>query len=716
MAGLIESIVDDIARAVGQRVTERVSGGGSSIGGGNTVANVPPLNAPSGGGATGGGYPTQFTAAAPTYNARGVISNVGAVATAIASLPDTRQIVNMQLATSQAAAMGVGGGTTAGVIALQRQLAARGTMTSPTDAPIALQQAGLLGMGGSNTGAYLNSLSTISNLMPGLGGSAAASAYMSMQNPTNVNMLRMFGINMRNLQTGKANDINSVVNEIWGFLNRTKNTTGPITSEDINISLMPGNFLDRFLSQFGGDANMQQALVQALYAKAGGAKTFNKQELRRLGFTTEAITKESEAIAAKQDKMTVTTDAMVTGFEAATTVVKFFTEQLTKAVEAVEGPLGFLLQGYYTAKGFVSGVLKRADGGPTQTNKPYIIGERGPEVFVPETDGYIIPNHHLPDGMRANLRRMTYSYNADDSSLVTGKGRIPRAKGSDIRRWATSFLAEIGAPITDDNLKAIGMWAQREGGWSQNSAAYNPLNTTLPLPGSWSMNDVGVKGYRTFEEGIRATVATLEGNRADQRGYTAILNALRGNAGVVSVLSAVNASAWRAGESAASNYNFKGIRPLWEVGGKSSGYIDIPMFSGSGSSSSNQSPFSSQSPFLKGSFGIGSGSMFMGGVADYISSLRAKGNFGDLLANQQATLARKASGGRVSGGTPYMVGEMGAEQFVPDGSNPSMGQVINYGGVTVKFEIPEGMTDERLFKKFKELLELDGINRKARGR
>lgn len=37
----------------------------------------------------------------------------------------------------------------------------------------------------------------------------------------------------------------------------------------------------------------------------------------------------------------------------------------------------------------------KADGGPVQKNKLYIVGERGPEFFVPNQNGEIIPNHKL---------------------------------------------------------------------------------------------------------------------------------------------------------------------------------------------------------------------------------------------------------------------------------------------------------------------------------
>ena len=40
----------------------------------------------------------------------------------------------------------------------------------------------------------------------------------------------------------------------------------------------------------------------------------------------------------------------------------------------------------------------RADGGPVSRNTPYIVGERGPEMFVPSSSGNIVPNNQLQGG------------------------------------------------------------------------------------------------------------------------------------------------------------------------------------------------------------------------------------------------------------------------------------------------------------------------------
>jgi hypothetical protein len=40
----------------------------------------------------------------------------------------------------------------------------------------------------------------------------------------------------------------------------------------------------------------------------------------------------------------------------------------------------------------VSAAGYRAEGGPVSRGQPYVVGERGPELFVPRGAGNIIPN------------------------------------------------------------------------------------------------------------------------------------------------------------------------------------------------------------------------------------------------------------------------------------------------------------------------------------
>lgn len=129
----------------------------------------------------------------------------------------------------------------------------------------------------------------------------------------------------------------------------------------------------------------------------------------------------------------------------------------------------------------------------------------------------------------------------------------------DQQQWAKDFLSRIGAPTSDANVTALNTWMKAEGkGWSTslNRATYNPLNTTLDMPGSVTFNKHGVEAYTSYEQGMEATIATLTGKSAKERGYTAILDALKSDSGISAVLSAVNNSAWRTGQvGGAGAYN-----------------------------------------------------------------------------------------------------------------------------------------------------------------
>ena len=58
----------------------------------------------------------------------------------------------------------------------------------------------------------------------------------------------------------------------------------------------------------------------------------------------------------------------------------------------------------------------RANGGPVNAGQPYMVGERGPELFVPRNSGGIIPRYH--DGGIAGLR-----------SKIRGTGTVPGMNG-----------------------------------------------------------------------------------------------------------------------------------------------------------------------------------------------------------------------------------------------------------------------------------------------
>jgi hypothetical protein len=95
---------------------------------------------------------------------------------------------------------------------------------------------------------------------------------------------------------------------------------------------------------------------------------------------------------------------------------------------------------------FFSGGLKSifgyADGGLPPTGRPSIVGERGPELFVPGTSGRIVPNHELTGGGKGG--GATYyidARGADQTGLARLEGMIRETQAS-IRPIALSSVMD----------------------------------------------------------------------------------------------------------------------------------------------------------------------------------------------------------------------------------------------------------------------------------
>lgn len=65
--------------------------------------------------------------------------------------------------------------------------------------------------------------------------------------------------------------------------------------------------------------------------------------------------------------------------------------RLRAALQALSSGSGGGLAGIFAAIGGAFGGA-RADGGPVASGRPYLVGERGPEIFVPNVSGQVLPN------------------------------------------------------------------------------------------------------------------------------------------------------------------------------------------------------------------------------------------------------------------------------------------------------------------------------------
>lgn len=70
---------------------------------------------------------------------------------------------------------------------------------------------------------------------------------------------------------------------------------------------------------------------------------------------------------------------------------------------------------------FVSRLLPgRASGGTVTANQPYMVGERGPELFVPNASGGIVPNHRLGGGSTTVVNINGGTYLSEDAAEEIG--------------------------------------------------------------------------------------------------------------------------------------------------------------------------------------------------------------------------------------------------------------------------------------------------------
>jgi hypothetical protein len=127
------------------------------------------------------------------------------------------------------------------------------------------------------------------------------------------------------------------------------------------------------------------------------------------------------------------------------------------------GSSGFNLGGFGSLKpdagsgasGFLTGVDFFANGGRPPVNRPSIVGERGPELFVPGTQGTIIPNEALArprsaTGSRASTQTVNVNYSV---TQINGMNFVTESQFRDGLDQAAKRGANMGRTMTISTLK-----------------------------------------------------------------------------------------------------------------------------------------------------------------------------------------------------------------------------------------------------------------------
>jgi murein DD-endopeptidase MepM/ murein hydrolase activator NlpD len=299
----------------------------------------------------------------------GILRNVGAFVgkaglIGLQGLPTVQQAFEQDLLRAR---FGFYGGGDAN--ASQMRMARGGTTTDPLDAARASMTGASMGLlpGLSNFRTIEQSAMGVSNLMPGVGLQGGMQATGALNQARNVNMLRMIGVNVRDAN-GMMRGFDDIATDLWGVLNRGKAGSGKITKQDIAFSLQPGMSLDSMLNQyFGNDPILRQTVISKLMdmAGAGGptstSSRADKERLAGAGATTESVLTSSDRNAASLNAVQAVAPSVLEGFQAAN---KLLEEASNKVAELARnaGILGDVFRGVLTGKGFVDTIGSSANG------------------------------------------------------------------------------------------------------------------------------------------------------------------------------------------------------------------------------------------------------------------------------------------------------------------------------------------------------------------
>jgi hypothetical protein len=141
--------------------------------------------------------------------------------------------------------------------------------------------------------------------------------------------------------------------------------------------------------------------VQKVFKAIGGLISDNTEFFKLLGVGITAFLLIAKPFAT----------FLGTTFKVAWSGVALIINGVSKAIQTVVAGINsaidvvnLLIKGYNIVNNLKPGskdlalIPKLATGGLTSENKPYIVGERGPELFVPSSNGRIIPNNKLGGG------------------------------------------------------------------------------------------------------------------------------------------------------------------------------------------------------------------------------------------------------------------------------------------------------------------------------
>ena len=143
-----------------------------------------------------------------------------------------------------------------------------------------------------------------------------------------------------------------------------------------------------------------------------------------------------------------------------------------------------------------AGLFGRANGGPVTANQPYIVGERGPELFIPFQRGQVVSNEDSEDIMEAAFQRSG------------GSSNVSNSYGGGSSNVSNSFqqMQMVNLPFTRTAEQASVIAAERE--------AAQALRDPGPIDVRYESTVINNTEYVTAEQHRRGMAQAAERGRA----------------------------------------------------------------------------------------------------------------------------------------------------------------------------------------------------------
>lgn len=181
----------------------------------------------------------------------------------------------------------------------------------------------------------------------------------------------------------------------------TQLAMGNVTTEQA------GRIMTAIEDQFGV---MEDTSSKTFLAMTFHIDSFASSGSSDVGALSGALGQTADDAVAAEQKMTALakqyTAELVQNFNEG----KIDAQELTAALNNIPKRININVHTAYTSTGsqtrsdeMGAGLPGRAAGGPVMAGQPYVVGEQGPEVFVPRQNGTIVPNSQMPAGNTYNL-------------------------------------------------------------------------------------------------------------------------------------------------------------------------------------------------------------------------------------------------------------------------------------------------------------------------